>query len=220
MTPPVGRPGLPEALYETRVVAILRRTEPALAVEIAEALLAGGVRALEVTCDSPGVLDMLRAIDAALGDRVLLGAGTVLDREAAEAAIDAGARFLVSPHTDPALIRPLAQHGVPWLPGALSPTEILAAWRAGAVAVKVFPAGVVGPGYIKDLRGPLREIPLLPTGGVTLENAAAFLAAGAWGLGLGSDLVDGKLVTERRFGELTARASRLTALVQHHLRGA
>ncbi len=195
------------------MVAILRRTEPRLAVETAEALLAGGVDCLEVTCDSAGALDMLRAIQAQLGERVLLGAGTVLDAQTAGEALAAGARFLVSPHLDIDLVSWLAERGVPWIPGAFTATEVLGAWRAGAIAVKVFPAGSVGPGYIKDLLGPFRDIPLVPTGGVTLDNAAAFLSAGAWGLGIGSALVDGKLVAERRFDELQARASRLRAIM-------
>jgi 2-dehydro-3-deoxyphosphogluconate aldolase/(4S)-4-hydroxy-2-oxoglutarate aldolase len=204
---------IPAELEAARVVAILRRTDASSAVETARALVAGGVRCLEVTFDSPGVLDMLAAIGAALGDQVLLGAGTVLDRAAADAALAAGARFLVSPHFDVDLVRPLAERGVVWLPGALTPTEILAAWRAGAAAVKVFPAGGLGPGYLKDVLAPLRGIRLVPTGGVDADNAAAFIRAGAWGLGVGSALVDQQLVAERRFDELTARAQRLTSAV-------
>ncbi|MDQ3809855.1 MAG: bifunctional 4-hydroxy-2-oxoglutarate aldolase/2-dehydro-3-deoxy-phosphogluconate aldolase [Chloroflexota bacterium] len=208
----VTRPPVPQALEETRVVAILRRTEPRLAVETAEALVSGGVRALEVTFNSPGVLDMLRAIQRALGDRVLLCAGTVLDQEQAEAALDVGVRLIVSPHTDPALIKTLARREIPVVPGALTPTEVLAAWRAGASVVKLFPAGPVGAGYIKDLRGPLAEIPLLPTGGVSLDTAASFIDSGAWGLGLGSALVDPGLVAAGAFDELAQRARAFVAI--------
>ena len=179
---------------------------------MAEALLAGGVDTLEVTCDSPGVLDMIRAIDAALGDRVLLGAGTVLDASTAQSAVDAGAKFLVSPHTDPELVRSFSARGIPWIPGAFTASEVLAAWRAGASVVKLFPAGSVGPAYIKDLRGPLREIPLLPTGGVTIDNAASFLEAGAWGLGMGSALVAPGI----GLADLEARARRLREVVSAH----
>jgi 2-dehydro-3-deoxyphosphogluconate aldolase/(4S)-4-hydroxy-2-oxoglutarate aldolase len=150
---------------------------------------------------------MIRAIGDALGERMLVGAGTVLDVPTAERALEAGARYIVSPHTDPELIGAMAARGIPCVPGAFTATEVLTAWRAGAVVVKLFPAGPVGPGYIKDLRGPLREIPLLPTGGVTLDNAADFIAAGAWGLGIGSALVDGPLVAAGRFDELTRRAA-------------
>lgn len=207
----ISRPAIPAALEETRIVAILRRTDASRAIETARAILAGGVRAIEVTCDSDGVMEMIRAISDELGDRMLVGAGTVLDIETAEAALNAGAQYIVSPHTDSALIGALAKRGVPCVPGAFTPTEALTAWRAGAVVVKLFPSGPVGPGHLKDLRGPLRQIPFLPTGGVTLANAAAFIAVGAWGLGIGSALVDGPLVAEGRFDELTRRAAGLIA---------
>lgn len=207
------RPAIPEALEASRLVAIMRRTDAGLAVATADALLQGGISTLEVTCDSPGALEMIRVIDRELGKRVYIGAGTVLDDSTARAALDAGARFLVSPHLDADLVRSFAGQGVAWIPGALSPTEVLGAWRAGAVVVKLFPAGPVGPGFIRDVRGPLRDIPLLPTGGVTLANAAEFLGAGAWGLGMGSALVDNKLVTSQRFDEICNRARRLTQIV-------
>ena len=196
----------PPELEQTRLVAIMRRTDPTLACETVEALLAGGVRVVEVTFNSPGAVDMLRAIGSAFGSRVLLGAGTVLDQSQAEQALECGARFVVSPHTDPTLVSGLARRGVPCIPGGLSATEVLAAWRAGASVVKLFPAGSVGVAFLKDLRGPLTHIPLLPTGGVNLDNAAEFVAAGAWGLGLGGALVDPRLVAERQFDALAARA--------------
>lgn len=213
LAPVVGeRPAIPDVLEATRVVAILRRTEPRLAVETAAALLRGGVRVIEVTFNSPGVTEMLRAIGNALGEQVLLGAGTILDGAAADAALAAGARFIVSPHTDPELVAQLARRGVPCMPGALTPSEVVAAWRAGASVVKLFPAGPVGPGYLKDLRGPLSDIPFLPTGGVTEGNAAAFIAAGAWGVGLGSALVDPQIVAEERFDEVSRRAAAFVAV--------
>jgi 2-dehydro-3-deoxyphosphogluconate aldolase / (4S)-4-hydroxy-2-oxoglutarate aldolase len=207
------RPEIPARLQASRIVAILRRTDSSAAVATAEALLAGGIDTLEVTCDSPGVLDMIRAIDAALGERVLIGAGTVLEASTARAALDAGARFLVSPHLDIDLVRGFAEQGIPWIPGAFSATEVLGAWRAGAIVIKVFPAGSVGPGYIRDLLGPFKSMPLLPTGGVTLDNARSFLEAGAWGLGMGSALVDRELIAAARFDELEDRARRLTRIV-------
>ena len=203
----VPRLAPPAEIEQTRLVAILRRTEPTLACETVEALLGAGVRAVEVTFNSPGVLEMLRAIADAFGSRLLVGAGTVLDAEQAEAALELGARFIVSPHTDVSLVSSLARRGVPCMPGALSPTEVLTAWRAGATLVKLFPAGSVGVGFLKDLRGPLTHIPLMPTGGVTVDNAEAFIAAGAWGLGLGSALAEPQLIAERRFDELAERAA-------------
>ncbi|MDQ6672285.1 MAG: bifunctional 4-hydroxy-2-oxoglutarate aldolase/2-dehydro-3-deoxy-phosphogluconate aldolase [Chloroflexota bacterium] len=209
----MARPEIPGRLERSRIVAILRRTDPGAAVATAEALVGGGIPTLEVTCDSPGAVDMIRAISQTLGDRVCVGAGTVLDAARAQAALDAGAQFLVSPHIDADLVRSFSSRGVAWIPGAFTATEVLLAWRAGAVAVKLFPAGSVGPGYLKDLLGPLREIPLLPTGGVTLENAASFLQAGAWGLGMGSALVAPQLVAAARFDELQDRARRLVQTV-------
>src|SRR5260370_15686380 len=198
---------IPPALEKSRVVAILRRTEARLEVESAEAVLKGGISVIEVTLSTPGALEMLRAMRDAVGDRAVLGAGTVLDIPAADAALAAGAQFTVSPHTDTELVREMAGRGVPCIPGAFSATEVLSAWRAGASVVKLFPAGPVGAGYLKDLRGPLADIPLLPTGGITLDNAATYIAAGAWGLGLGSALVAPDLVAGRRFDELTRRAA-------------
>ena len=203
---------VPAALEQSRVVAILRRTEAALAVETAEALLRGGIFVIEVTLNTPGALDMLRAMRDSVGDRAVLGAGTVLDIAAADEALAAGAAFIVSPHTDTELVREMAARGVVCIPGALTPSEVLSAWRAGASVVKLFPAGPVGAGYLKDLRGPLADIPLLPTGGVTLDNAASFITAGAWGLGLGSALVAPDLVASGRFDELTRRAAALARI--------
>jgi 2-dehydro-3-deoxyphosphogluconate aldolase/(4S)-4-hydroxy-2-oxoglutarate aldolase len=212
------RPGIPDALEASRLVAIMRRTEAASAVATAEALVEGGISTLEVTCDSPDALDMIRVISRELHDRAFVGAGTVLDQVTAQAALDAGARFLVSPHIDVEMVRAFAARGVAWIPGAFTATELLAAWRAGAVVVKLFPAGPVGPGYVRDMRGPLREIPLLPTGGVSVENAEEFLKAGAWGLGLGSALVDNRLVAAKQFDEIRARARRLADLVSRQRR--
>lgn len=206
-TEQLARPAIPAALEATRVVAILRRTDATRAIETARAILAGGVRAIEVTCDSAGVLEMIGAISKEFGDQMLVGAGTVLDIETAEAALAAGATYIVSPHTNPALIGAMAARGVPCVPGAFTATEALTAWQSGATLVKLFPVGPAGAGYLKDLLGPLRQIPFLPTGGVTLDNAASFIAAGAWGLGIGSALVDGPLVAAGRFDELTRRAA-------------
>jgi 2-dehydro-3-deoxyphosphogluconate aldolase/(4S)-4-hydroxy-2-oxoglutarate aldolase len=197
---------IPSVLEETRVIAILRHTDPSLAVPCVEALVAGGITAIEVTFNSAGVLDMMRAIQLHFGERVLLGAGTVLDREQAEAAIQWGARFIVSPHTDADLVSYVAQRDVLVMPGALSPTEVLTASRAGAPVVKLFPAAAVGPSFLQDLRGPLGQIPLLPTGGITIDNADAFVAAGAWGLGVGSALANPTLIKNQRFADLEARA--------------
>jgi 2-dehydro-3-deoxyphosphogluconate aldolase/(4S)-4-hydroxy-2-oxoglutarate aldolase len=188
----VTRPGIPAGITNGGVVAIGRHVSAGAAPAIAAALAAGGVRAFELTLNEPEA-DALRAIEAlaAIGTdlRLEIGAGTVLSLEAARRATEAGATFLVMPHLDPAIVEWAAMFDVPALPGCATPTEVLAAWRAGAAAVKVFPASSVGPGFIRELRGPFPDIPLLPTGGVTLETAPAFIAAGAIGVGMGGWLL-------------------------------
>jgi 2-dehydro-3-deoxyphosphogluconate aldolase / (4S)-4-hydroxy-2-oxoglutarate aldolase len=173
-------------------VAIGRRVAPSGVRAIAEALAAGGVRAFELTLNEPDG-DALRAIETAarVGPELGLeiGAGTVLSIEAARRALDAGATFLVMPHLDTELVRWATERGIPALPGCATPTEILAGWRAGAAAVKLFPASSLGPSFVRECRGPFPGLPLLPTGGVTLENAPAFIAAGAIGVGMGGWLL-------------------------------
>lgn len=188
-----ARQPVPPQILDAGVVAIGRRLEPGTVVGIAEALARGGVGAFEITLDGDGALAALERLADRYGDghEVLVGAGTVLDREQARAAVRAGARFLVMPHMDEALVKLAVEDGIPVFPGAFSPTEILAAWRAGASAVKLFPASVAGVAFVREFRGPFRDVPLLPTGGVTLETAPAFIAAGAVAVGLGGWLVGG-----------------------------
>ncbi len=197
MTTSVDRPAIPTGLTEGGVVAIARRLAVESAPAVARALAAGGVRAFEITLNEPRAV-ALRAIEAVAADvatsggpdaGLAIGAGTVLSIAAAQEAIDAGATFLVMPHTDPELVAWAAERAIPAFPGAATPTEVLAGWRAGAAAVKVFPASAVGPAFVREVHGPFPEIPLVPTGGVSAENAGAFIAAGAIAVGLGSWLV-------------------------------
>jgi 2-dehydro-3-deoxyphosphogluconate aldolase/(4S)-4-hydroxy-2-oxoglutarate aldolase len=203
-----------QRIFDAGIVAIMRRTDAALAVETAEALLAGGVSVVELTLNTPGAEEMLRTLSERVGDRMLVGAGTVLTALDARRALGAGARFIVSPHTDADVIAAARRAGVPAIPGAFTPTEIVRAWQLGASIVKLFPVGSVGPRYLKDVLAPLTDIPLLPTGGVTLDNAAEFIRAGARGLGLGSDLVPPRAVAERDFGSITERARRFVEEVR------
>jgi 2-dehydro-3-deoxyphosphogluconate aldolase / (4S)-4-hydroxy-2-oxoglutarate aldolase len=178
---------------------------------VAEALAAGGVRAFEVTLNEPED-EALRAIEAAarVGPQLGLeiGAGTVLSIEAAERALNAGATFLVMPHLDLELVGWSAGRAIPALPGCATPTEVLSAWRAGAAAVKVFPASSLGPSFVRECRGPFPGLPLLPTGGVTLENAPDFIAAGAIGVGMG-----GWLLGDGDPAGVRDRAARIVAAV-------
>jgi 2-dehydro-3-deoxyphosphogluconate aldolase / (4S)-4-hydroxy-2-oxoglutarate aldolase len=192
----VKRPPIPEEITRNGVVAIGRGVEPDAVSTIALALLRGGVEALELTLNEPEeqALEALRQVaNRFRGSELLLGAGTVLSIDAAQRAIDAGARFLVSPHTDAALVTWAADNDVPVFPGAFTSTEIIAAWRAGATAVKLFPASVAGPAGLREIRGPLPNIPLIPTGGVTAESADPLIRAGAIAVGVGGWLIgDGK----------------------------
>ena len=197
------RPAIPELVLESRVIAIGRNVPAADAPRIGEAFVAGGVHVMELTLNEPEA-DSLQAIEAlaAVADDlgVLVGAGTVLSIGAAKRAVDAGARFIVSPHTDAELIAWCALSGVPCFPGALSPTEIHAAWSAGASAVKLFPAAAVGTAYLKQIAGPFPGIPFVPTGGVSAETAGDWIAAGAVAVGMGGWLIgdgDPAGVTER-----------------------
>jgi 2-dehydro-3-deoxyphosphogluconate aldolase/(4S)-4-hydroxy-2-oxoglutarate aldolase len=197
----------------------MRHTEAALAIEAAEALLRGGVDVVEVTLNTAGAPDMIRQLSRHFDDRVLVGAGTVLSPAAVRQALDAGAGFVVAPNTDPKVIVFCHQQGVPVIPGAFTPTEVVAAWELGADAVKVFPVSTVGPRFIRDLRGPLPDIPLVPTGGVTADNVVEYIGAGAFAVGAGSDLVDKAVVDRRDFGELERRARGFVAGVRAGRRG-
>jgi 2-dehydro-3-deoxyphosphogluconate aldolase / (4S)-4-hydroxy-2-oxoglutarate aldolase len=187
-----ARPPIPAGIRDGGVVAVARNLTAETVRGVADGLLRGGVRALEITLNEPDerALDALRAaVRHADGAALEVGAGTVLTIDAAQRAIDAGATFLVSPHIDPSLVEWAVERGIPCFPGAFTPTEILAAWRAGAAAVKLFPASVAGPAFVREFRGPFPHIPLLPTGGVTAETAGDFIGAGAIAVGLGSWLI-------------------------------
>jgi 2-dehydro-3-deoxyphosphogluconate aldolase/(4S)-4-hydroxy-2-oxoglutarate aldolase len=201
------------------IVAVVRFGSPEPLVRVVEALAAGGVTVAEVTFTVPGALDVIRAAKQQFGDRVLLGAGTVLDPETARAALLAGAEFLVSPTINLDVIRLCRRYDKLVMPGAFTPTEVLTAWEAGADVVKVFPADVVGPAFFKALRGPLPQVKLMPTGGVDLSTAGAFLNAGAVCLGVGTQLVDPKLVAAGDFARITALAKQYVEIVQRHRTG-
>lgn len=196
-------------LLAARVVSIIRMKDAAGLASVAAALRRGGVRALEVTMTVPGAVGIIREMARTKEPGTLIGAGTVLDAGTAKDVIAAGADFVVSPVFDRDTVGICREAGVVVAPGAFTPTEIVAAWRAGADIVKVFPATSLGPQFIRDLRGPLPQVRLMPTGGVTLENARDFLAAGAVCVGLGAALVDAKAVEAGDWAAIEARARRL-----------
>ena len=199
---------------ECGLVAVVRAPDPTHLVEVIRALADGGVTISEVTFTVPNALDVIRRAKKELGDRVMLGAGTILDPETARAAFLAGAEFLVSPTLNLDVIRMARRYDKLVFPGAFTPTEILAAWEAGADVVKVFPAEVVGPAFFKAMRGPLPQVKLMPTGGVDLTTAGEFLRAGAVCLGVGSQLVDPKAVARQDFDYLRGLAWQFTQAVK------
>ncbi|MBT3286981.1 MAG: bifunctional 4-hydroxy-2-oxoglutarate aldolase/2-dehydro-3-deoxy-phosphogluconate aldolase [Victivallales bacterium] len=178
----------PETFAAFPIVGILRGFPLELTREIARESANAGLLALEVTMNTPGAAEQIAALVQDMGDRLCVGAGTVTSVEEFLAARDAGAGFIVTPNLELEVLRLCREAGIPAFPGAMTPTEIVTAWTHGATMVKLFPAGALGPGYLKAVKAPLDRIPLLPTGGVSLENAAAFLAAGASGFGIGSPL--------------------------------
>jgi 2-dehydro-3-deoxyphosphogluconate aldolase/(4S)-4-hydroxy-2-oxoglutarate aldolase len=195
-----------DAILESRIVAIVRLERYDRAVEIARALLEGGISAIEFTLTGAGAYDAIRATHAALGEVAQVGVGTVLNAEAAEASIAAGAQFVVTPTLSPPVIAACRSHATPILSGALTPTEALAAHEAGADMVKLFPARLGGPQYVRDILAPLPFLRIVPTGGVGAENARAYLEAGAVAVGIGGSLISAQAATQGDWGRITAAA--------------
>ena len=201
-------------VVECGLVAVVRAPDPTHLVEVIRALADGGVTVAEVTFTVPNAIDVIRQAKRELGDRVLLGAGTILDPETARAALLAGAEFLVSPTVNLDVIRMCRRYDKLVFPGAFTPTEILTAWEAGADVVKVFPAEIVGPAFFKAMRGPLPQVKLMPTGGVDLSTVGEFLRAGAVCLGVGSQMVDPKAVARQDFDYLRGLAFQFVQAVK------
>ena len=195
------------------IVAIIRANSANELIDAAAAIHAGGVDVIEVTMTTPNALQVISDVSSTYGDSVLVGAGSVLDAETARAVMLAGAEFIVSPVTKANVIEICNRYGKVVIPGAFTPTEILMAWEAGADYVKVFPSSGVGASYIKDVKAPLPHIPLIPTGGINVENAGEFIRAGATALGVGSALVNNQLIEAGEFESLTERAKKLCAEV-------
>jgi 2-dehydro-3-deoxyphosphogluconate aldolase/(4S)-4-hydroxy-2-oxoglutarate aldolase len=202
-----------QALSETAVVAVVRAPDPDSAVRGVEALVAGGVTGIEITYSTPRAAEVIAELDRRHGDRILLGAGTVVtERQALEAA-DAGARFLVSPGSEEGLAKAMLGTGRTVLLGALTPTELMRVVAYGAHAAKIFPASLGGPSYLKALKGPFPDVPLVPTGGVDAENLQTWLEAGAVAVGAGSDLCSAADFAAGRWQDLEVRARHYRAAV-------
>jgi 2-dehydro-3-deoxyphosphogluconate aldolase/(4S)-4-hydroxy-2-oxoglutarate aldolase len=201
-------------ILQHKIIAIIRGANPHDVSRIVEALYAGGIRTLEITLNSPNALELISEVSTVWQNKMLVGAGTVLDAASANAAINAGAQFIISPIVDIATIRATKERAVISIPGAYTATEIVHAFSNGGDIIKVFPASV-GPAYFKDLRGPLPHIPLMPTGGVQLDNIQAFQNAGAVAFGIGTALVDSKeKITDAYLQLLTTKATQFVQALQ------
>jgi 2-dehydro-3-deoxyphosphogluconate aldolase / (4S)-4-hydroxy-2-oxoglutarate aldolase len=204
-----------EFIKKEVLVAVIREATPQTIVPIANALYEGGVKVIEITAETPQFTRLIEMAREELDGRVLTGAGTVLDPETARAAIMAGSEFIVSPSFNPETVRMTKRYGIPSIPGALTPTEILNAYELGADMIKVFPANTFGPGYVKNIHGPFPTIPLMVTGGINMDNIEEYIEAGALAVGLGSNLVNTKqLHHEEDFQRLTQKAREYSRIVQ------
>jgi len=204
-----------QQIIDIGIVPVLRVSSPKLALAAAEAVLAGGIPIIEVTMTIPKAVDVIRELVMSMSSDVIVGAGTVLDVQAAQQCLDSGAEFLVSPVFDLETVKLANSAGKLMMAGALTPTEIVNAWSRGSDFIKVFPCGNVGgPKYIQALRGPLPHIPLIPTGGVSLDTAAAFITAGASALGVGTELISERELNAGNPMKITRTAQRFAAIVQ------
>jgi len=210
----MSAPGDLQRVLDSGIVAIIRATSGEQLVQVARALYEGGINVIEVTFTVPNVLEILSAVRRDLGNKILLGAGTVLDPETCRAALLAGAEFIVSPSLNLEVIRLCKRYGKIVMPGAFTPTEIVTAWEAGADIVKLFPADCVGPNYLKAIRGPLPQVRILPTGGVDLKTLPEFFKAGACAVGLGSQLVEKSAVESGNMTRIRELAEQYVALVK------
>ena len=208
------RNAITAAVERAGVVAVIRIKDPSRLRAVVDALAEGGLTALEVTMTVPGAVQLIADLAPTMPGGFLLGAGTVTDAETVKRVVDAGARFVVCPVFRRTVIEACHARDVAVMPGCLSPTEILDAWEAGADIVKVFPATAMGPGYIKDVRGPLPQVKLMPTGGVTLDNAGEWIRAGAVAVGVGTALTDAKAIAAGDYAQLRANAEKIVANVR------
>lgn len=202
------------SIHTSGIVAVIRIADPERVPDVVAALVEADIRTLEVTMTVPGAIDHIRRTAATLPAGFVLGAGTVVDADTVHRAVDAGASFIVSPVYRRSVVDAALERGVAIAPGCLTPTEILDAWDNGAQLVKVFPATSVGPGYLKDLHGPMPQLKLVPTGGVTVDNAGDWIAAGATAVGVGTSLLDKQAIAEGRFDVIVERGRRMAANVR------
>lgn len=198
-----------QLIEDVKIIAIVRGVEERHIEGVAGALLTGGIPVMEITMNTPGALGMIGKLQERFGDRMYIGAGTVLDTDDARQALDAGASYLVTPNMEEDVIRYAVERGAPIFPGAMTPTEVVRAWKAGATAIKIFPGASLGIGYIKELMGPLNHIPMMAVGGVNEENIGEFMKIGCYGVGIGGSLVNLKEIAAGNFNWIQEKAARL-----------
>lgn len=201
-------------IADNPIIAVIRNVPEEKAIKVIESLLLGGIKVMEVTFGSPNTEGVIKKAKDVFGNEVLVGAGTVLTEKQVNSAVHAGAEFIFSPNFDEKVVKLSLQHDVISIPGVMTPTEIYKAYEAGAHAVKIFPANVVGPGFIKDIKGPLPFIDIIPTGGIDKENITGFLEAGSLAVGIGGSLIDKRLIQEGNYQQLTQSASELVQKVE------
>ena len=201
-------------ILENKAVAVIRMNDSAKLIKVAEAIYKGGVQSVEITMTVPGALKIIEEASKTLGDYVNIGVGSVLNKQTANDAINAGAKYVVSPVFKPEIVQEAKKHNIPVMPGAFSPTEILTAFEAGADIVKVFPADIVGMAFFKGVLAPMPHLKLMPTGGVSLTNAGDWIKAGACAVGVGSALLDKKAIAEENYSLLTENAEKLIASIK------
>lgn len=203
-----------QKIEQLGILAVIRGPSPDLTIKMVAALVEGGVTGIEITYTTPSAAEVVRSLDQEFGSRIMLGMGTLTLPEQVEEAKDAGAEFLVSPHIEPTLATTMASCGLPVMMGALTPSEVMKAWTYGSDVVKVFPGSLGGPAYMKALKGPFPDIPMMPTGGVNENNLGEWFAAGAFAVGAGSNLCPKELAVAGEFGQITAIAKRFVSAVQ------
>lgn len=201
-------------LHELGLVAVIRGPSPELTLKLVDALMRGGVTGIEITFTTPNALQVTRALHERYDDTILLGMGTLTEPEQAQLALQAGATFLVSPHTEPELAKSMTKTGLLTMMGALTPSEVMLAKRLGSDVIKLFPGSLTGPAYVKALKGPFPDLRIMPTGGVSTENVAEWFSAGVFAVGAGSELCPTGLVKDGHFDEILTRAQRFVAAVQ------
>lgn len=203
-----------QKIEEIGVLAVLRGPSPDLTIKMVAALIEGGVTGIEITFSTPNAAGVVRSLDQEFGSDILLGMGTLIVPRQVEEAVNAGAKFLVSPHTEESLASTMAGCGLPIMMGALTPSEVMQARAYGSDVVKVFPGSLGGPAYMKALKGPFPDIPMMPTGGVNEKNLGDWFSAGAFAVGAGSNLCPKELALAGEFGKITAIAKNFIAAVQ------